>query len=171
MKVRTSQRTLLGWVRERREAAVAPGEEVADRLCRHQSFGQEHAQHLGLEEALDVLGVKGRQGLKRSVRCPAAIAQEDMELGVEVEELPRRLEEPHGAGGDGLAVKGRQEVVPESVPSAARELSQELSVIAQEDPQPLGEGEDDLAVGDLLEQLMLSPVCPEKLPLLVAAGA
>ncbi len=55
---------------------VAPGEEVADRLLSDQAFGQEHAQHLGLEEALDVLGVKGRQRLKRSVRCPAAIGQE-----------------------------------------------------------------------------------------------
>ena len=47
----------------------------------------------------------------------------------------------------------------------------ELAVVAEEDPQQLGDGEDHLAVGDVFEELLLGPVGPQKLPLLMAAGA
>ncbi len=63
------------------------------------------------------------------------------------------------------------EVELEGSPGAAGQLSQELAIVAEEDPQPLGDREDDLAVGNVFEQLLLGPVRPQKLALLVAARA
>ena len=81
-----------------REAAVAPGQEIADSLLRDQALVDQHPEHLGPEEPLDMLAVERRQGLKRALRCPTAIGQEDMDVGVEVEELAGGLEEADGAG-------------------------------------------------------------------------
>jgi hypothetical protein len=65
----------------------------------------------------------------------------------------------------------RLEIELEGSPDAGCQLSQELAIVAEEDPQPPGDREDHLAVGDILEQLTLGPVDPQKLPLLMAARA
>ena len=54
-------------------------------------------------------------------------------------------------------------------PGAARQLSWEQPVVAEEHSQPLGDGEDDLSVGDVLEHISLGPVRPQELALLLAA--
>ena len=51
------------------------------------------------------------------------------------------------------------------------QLAQKLPVVAEEHSQPLGDREDHLAVGNILEQLLVGPVRPQKLALLVAAWA
>jgi hypothetical protein len=56
-------------------------------------------------------------------------------------------------------------------PSATRQLPKEFPVVAEEDPQPLGNGEDHLAVRNIVEQLLLGPLRPQKLAFLVAARA
>ncbi len=70
-----------------REAAVAPGQEVVHDRLGDQLLVQQHPQHLGLVEAVDVPVVAGRQRVERPVRSPAAVDQQDMDVGVDVQEL------------------------------------------------------------------------------------
>ena len=49
-----------------------------------------------------------------------------VDMGVEVEQLPGRLQEPHGAGGHASAVKVRLEVELQGPLGAAGVLSEEL---------------------------------------------
>jgi hypothetical protein len=44
--------------------------------------------------------------------------------------------------------------------SAAAELAQQPAVVLEEDPQHPGDGEDDLAVGDIEEQIFPHPLAP-----------
>ena len=101
----------------------------------------------------------------------ATVRHQHVDMWVEVEQLARRLHESHGSRGDVGAVEVGREIELQGSPGTAGQLSQELAVVAKEDPQPLGDGEDHLAVGDVLEQLLLGPVRPQKLALLVAARA
>jgi len=55
-------------------------------------------------------------------------------MRVEVEQLPRGLHEPHGSRGNAGAVEVGREVELEGSPGTAGELSQELAVIAEEEP-------------------------------------
>ena len=79
--------------------------------------------------------------------------------------------DPHGARSDLLVGEGHPEVEIESSPGTDGEVSHQLAVIAKEDPQSLGDGEDDLAVGGVFEELLLGPGRPQQLPLLMAAWA
>jgi hypothetical protein len=50
-----------------REAAVAPGEEIANRLLSDEALVHEHAQDLGLEETLEVTRVEAWQVAEASI--------------------------------------------------------------------------------------------------------
>jgi len=90
-------------------------------------------------------------------------------MWMKVEKVARGLDEPDGSRGDGRAIEIVIEVEFEGSPGTTGELAQKLPVVAEEDPQALGHREDHLAVGNILEQLLVGPVRPQELALLVAA--
>jgi hypothetical protein len=72
-----------------REAAVAPGEEIAHGLLSDEALVHEHAQDLGLEEAFEVAGVEAWQVAEAPIGAEAAIGRKDVDMGME--ELPLTL--------------------------------------------------------------------------------
>ena len=76
---------------------MVPGEEIVDDCLGDQLLAEQHPQHLGAEEPLDVLGVEPSQGSEGAVWREAAVGDEHVDVGVEVEQLPGRLQEPCGA--------------------------------------------------------------------------
>jgi hypothetical protein len=75
--------------------------------------------------------------------------------------------DPHRSGDQVAALEVRVEVELESAPGAVGQVTKKLAVIAAEDSQPLGDGEDHLPVRDVFEQLLLGPPRPEELTLLM----
>ena len=96
---------------------------------------------------------------------------EHVDMRMEVEQLSRGLQEPGPARSHIGAVKVAVEVELQRPPGTSGQLSQELAVVAEEDSEPLRDGEDHLAMGDVFEQLLLGPSRPQQLTLLVAARA
>ena len=120
-----------------REPAVAPGQEVVDDPLGDQLLPEEHPQHLGPKEPLDVLGVEGGEWPEGALRCEAAVRHQHADMRVEVEQLPRGLHEPHRARSHVGAVEVGCKVELQSPPGAAGQFSDKLTVVAEEDPQPL----------------------------------
>ncbi len=150
---------------------MAPGEEIAHGFLGDEALVHEHPQHLGSEEAFEVAGVEAWQVMEAPVRAEAAIGGEEVDVWVKVEQLARGLEETHGAGSYVSAIDEHFEVELESSPGAGGELAQKLAVVAEEEAEPLGDGEDHLTVGDVFEQLLLGPGRPQQLPLLMTDWA
>jgi hypothetical protein len=72
-----------------REAAVAPGEEIAHGFLGDETLIHEHPQDLGLEEAFEVAGVEAWQVAEAPIGAEAAIGRKDVDMGME--ELPLTL--------------------------------------------------------------------------------
>jgi len=105
-------------------------------------------------------------GRDEAERSPVGLEHVDMRM--RIEQLSCGLDEPDGSRGDVGAIEVGAKVELQGSPGTAGEFAQELSVVTEEDPQPLGDGEDHLAVGDVFEQFALGPVRPRKLALLMA---
>lgn len=64
-----------------------------------------------------------------------------------------------------VATEASHKVELQGRPGTSRQLSQQAAVEAEEGPEPLREGEDDLSTGDLLEQLSTRSLGPLQLAL------
>jgi len=91
-----------------------------------------------------------------------------MEVGVPVEERAERLDGGDDSG-DGVALsEGRAQELTERLVGDAGEHPEEMAVVEEPGAEPLGQGEDVLAVGNVDEDL-LEPVAPDEEPLGVTA--
>jgi hypothetical protein len=93
-----------------------------------------------------------------------------MEVGVEIDPVPESLDDGNDAGrkrapGHNLEISGQG---PEG---AAAEIPQEPALELEEDPQHLGDGEDDLAMRDIQEKRLPHPLSPFLQPLGMTRGA
>jgi hypothetical protein len=104
---------------------------------------------------------------ERSVATPGFRRRVRMEVNETAEGL-------HGGDNtrdaDGLAHGGAQEVL-ECVRGDAAEESEELAVMKKEWPEPLGHGDDELAMGNRVQKFVLEPFTPERQALGVAGRA
>ena len=91
-----------------------------------------------------------------------------MDMGVEIEHFACGGDEPDDPCYDIVAVKVDLKIQPEGSPSTPGQLAQQFSIVAEEDSQALGEGENDLPVRDIFEQLLSGPMGPQELTLFVA---
>ncbi len=91
-----------------------------------------------------------------------------MDVGVEIEHFACGGDEADGARYDIVAVKVDLKIQLEGSPSTPGQLAQEFSIVAEEDSQALGEGENDLPMRDIFEQLLSGPMGPQELTFLVA---
>jgi len=108
-----------------------------------------------------VAGVEAWQVAEAPLGAKVAIGRENMDMGVEVEQLADGLEETHSAGCHLSAVEGHLEVEPEGSPGTSGELTQRQAVVAEEEAQALGDSKYDLPVGDILDELFLGPDLPQ----------
>ena len=91
-----------------------------------------------------------------------------MYMGIEIKQFADGGDEPDSPGYDVVAVKVDLKIQPEGSPSTPSQLAQEFTIVTEEDFQPLGEGENDLAVRDIFEQLLSGPMGPQELTFFVA---
>ena len=59
-----------------------------------------------------------------------------------------------------ITVKVDLEIQAKGTPGASSQLTQQFSVAAEEDSQPLGQGENHLPVRHIFEQLLAGPMSP-----------
>ncbi len=81
-------------------------------------------------------------------------------MGVQIENFASCGDEPDGPRYDIVAVEIDVEIQPDGPPSATSQLAQQISVVAEEDSQPLGQGENHLPVRHIFEQLLAGPMSP-----------
>jgi len=97
----------------------------------------------------------------------SALKDEGVEVRVEPERVPEGLIGDDGSGGDGLASRGGVEL-RDQVEDQPCKLGEQALVMAKEDPQGLGQGEDKLAVGEGKEQLLIEVLGEQECPFLAA---
>ena len=91
-------------------------------------------------------------------------------MGVKINFLSERLNDGHHAGAKLCAGCG-QEVFDEGLSSRLTKIPEELALILKEYPQHLGDGEDNLSVGNIQEKFLPHPLTPFLPPLRMAGGA
>ena len=85
--------------------------------------------------------------------------------GCPVDEAAEGLDGGDDAGDDVGLAEGRAQEVAQGAVGDAAENAEELAVLEEEGPQALGDGEDELAVGEGVEEHVLEPVGPDLEPL------
>jgi len=78
------------------EAGVFPREELVDQLPADLLFFEQHLKDLVAEEVLQFLYVYFRKDVKPPVRHEAAVGDEAMEVGMEVDQITEALDRDHG---------------------------------------------------------------------------
>ena len=145
-----------------REAAVPPAQHVSDNDFGDLAACHEQPQDLSVEKLLDLDGVEGQKVPEGADRQPAAIGQQDVEVRMPAQKLAGSLKEADRARDDLLAVESSRIVELEGPPGAAGRLTEAPAVEAEEDPQPLGDCEDDLPVRHLGEERAGHLLCAQR---------
>jgi hypothetical protein len=91
--------------------------------------------------------------------------EQDVPVGMEAAKRSRTLEDQDGCGVHGLASGLCGEVAHQRVDEAA-DLSVKLLVVAKECTEHLGNGEDELAVGQPKQELLVHVLAQQEGPLL-----
>ena len=140
-------------------------------MCfRNQVLAQEHAQQLGAEETLDEADIEIRKSIEGAVGGENAAGDQQMDVGVKVQQLNGRLDELHRTRHRRVVIEAGEYPESEGAPSAAGEIPHEGAVVAEVDPQALGDGEDHLAMGNVLQDMLGSPLSPQEFALGMAGG-
>ncbi|MFO7733235.1 MAG: hypothetical protein R6X21_06250 [Candidatus Aminicenantes bacterium] len=108
--------------------------------------------------------------MKYYVRVLAALGHKEMEMAMEVDPVAKCLDSRDNPGHE-LAPRDSLEITDQGAKSAAAEWTQELPVVLEEEPEHPGDGEDNLAVGDIQKESLPHPLGPFLPPLRMARRA
>jgi hypothetical protein len=153
-----------------REAGMSPGEKPLDELGRGGVPIEKPGEDSFAEEGHEECGVPARQGEEAAVRREAAGSDEQVKMGVPLQEVSRRGKRDDEAGAEVLSGRAADELDGGLGPRPG-ELGQEVTPTAKQWPQQTRDGEHHVAVGDGSEELLAQPFGPEELLLLLAGGA
>jgi len=129
------------------EAGVSPGEELVDQFSADLIFPEQHLKDLVAEEVFQFPYVYFRKDVKPPVRHKAAVGDEAMEVGVEVDQITEGLDRDDGSGYAFRPVQGRAEKLFEALIGALAELSQEFPIESKIGPQHFGNRKHILPMG------------------------
>ena len=153
------------------EARVGPVEHGVDGVVGEELAaceGAEQGAAKGLGQDVVLMEAEVQEG---AVGPEEAVGDQEVEMRMPVSERAKGLDGTDDAGDAiGLAQRRAQEVAQRAVRDTAQE-SEEPAVVEEEGPQSLGDGEDELAVWDGVEEFVLEPVGPDLEALGVTAGA
>jgi len=99
----------------------------------------------------------------------ASLQEQAVQMGIPSRKSSCRLQYPDCGGADGLAGGRRCEVVYQAVDEAA-DLAVKSAVVAEEDPQDLGQGEDELPVRQPQQELLVHVLAQKQGTLLRTGG-
>ncbi len=117
------------------EAGVFPGEELLDQFPADLLFPEQHLKDLVAEDVFQFLYVYFWKDVKPPVRHEAAVGDEAMEVGMEVDQITEGLDRDHGARYAHRPVQGRAEKLFQTLIGALAELAQEFSIESKIGPQ------------------------------------
>jgi len=153
------------------EAGVFPREQVGELLGADEpgfAEGVEKAMAKELDGGSKVLGGHAVEG---SVGSEKAIGGEDMQVGMEDQVVAEGVD---GGNGTELAVgeiEAEAKVVAQAFGSGVEEVGEELAAFAEDTPQDLRDGEDELPVRNFVTDGSGNPVAGGADAALVAGGA
>ena len=99
------------------------------------------------EKAFQLLYVYFRQDVKPAVGHKAAVGDQPVQVGVEIDQIAEGLDRDHHPGHGFFSIKGRLEELLERLIGALAELPQKLSIKPEIGPEHLGESKNVLPVG------------------------
>jgi hypothetical protein len=141
------------------EAGVRPGENPLRPVRAQQLLSDEHRQDLPGEELRQprVVDPRDRLEIARCVHPP--FGHQEVEVRVEIDPVPKSLDGGDGAR-DELFPRHGLEILRQGVDRRAAKIAQEPTLVLEEYSQHLGDGEDDLAVGDIQKERLPHPFAP-----------
>ena len=148
-------------------------------LPAQQGLGERLGDEVELQEQADgapaqALGHASRVVNGQVVELPGGVESTLQDKGVEMRVEPQRVAEGlvgHDGGGcDRLASRGGVELC-DQVEYQPCKVGEEALVMAQKNPQGFGQREDELAVGEGKEQLLIEVLREQQSPLLTARRA
>jgi len=95
-----------------------------------------------------------------------ALGHQEMEVGVKIDPVAKCLNGGDDPGHE-FAPRDSLKITIQGAESQAAELPQQPAVVAEEDAEHLGDGEDDLAVRDIQKECLPHPLSPFLEPLRV----
>ncbi len=136
------------------EPGMSPAQEVlGKRLCDEAQL-QEEADGALAQALGEAGGIVDGEVVELPGGVESALKDEGVEVRVEPKRVPKGLIGDDGGGGNGLACCGTVEL-RDQVEDQPCKLGEEALVMSKEDPQGLGQSEDELAVGEGKEQLLI----------------
>jgi len=153
------------------EAAVPPGAHVLDEGGLNAAGVQQQLEDLVLPEATERFIVDGRQGNEAAIGCEGAVGHQAVKMRMEVNELAEGLNGDDGAGDHIVAAEGGAVNFKHGLPGEDRQALEQRAVIAEEDAQALGHGKDELAMRDVIADVVGDMQAQEDGPLLMARRA
>ena len=141
------------------EAGVRPGKNPLRPLGTQQLPADEKRQDLAGEDLGQARVVDPGDPMEDTRLVHPTLRHQKMEVDVKIDPVAEGLEDGDDSGLE--RVPGRHlEVSAQGLEGASAEIAQQAAVELEEDPQPLGDGEDDLAVRHVPEQRLPHPLPP-----------
>ena len=130
------------------EARVRPAEHLRDERRTDLAALQQQIEDLFLPELLEGLVVEWGNRNERAVGCERAVGHERMEVRMPMDQLAEGVDGPDHARRRVPAVQDGAVDLQHRLPGEARQFTEKSAVEAEEDPQPPGDREHKLPVGD-----------------------
>jgi len=146
------------------EAGVWPGENALGPLRVQKLLTGKHRQHLAGEDLRQPRVVDPRNLVKDTRLVRPALGHQVMEMGVEINPVPKGLDSRDDAGRK-RALSQEFEVSGQGPEGTAAEVPQQPALELEEDSQHLGDGEDDLAMRNIQKERLPHPLAPLLNPL------
>jgi hypothetical protein len=151
----------------RGEARMRPGDELAREVLRDRVVLDEAGEQALTEQLHHRFRVPVLEGVKGAVGGESPIGQEKVSVGMPLDEVP--------GGGDGdddtgpaVWAESCPDVLGGGLGGALGEVEEELPALPEDPPQEAGHGEDEVAMRNGREHLLLEPLRPKELTLLLA---
>ena len=146
---------------------MRPGHELVREVLRDRVVLDETGEQALTEQLHHRFRVPVLEGVKGAVVGESPIGEEKVSVGMPVDQLPGG-----GDGGDdtGPAVWAEScpDVLGDGLGGALGEVEEEFPALAEDPPQEAGHAEDEVAMGNGREHLLLQPLRPKELALLLA---
>ncbi len=146
---------------------MTPRHDELNNLLRDLPFPQKDPEHFVLKDLFQGLRVQRRGHLERSASIESAIGAEYVAMGVEIQEIPKGLDRYDSPGSCLLFWNGDLKKSLQRFPCTVTKLREESAVIQEVAPEDLGYAEDEVAMGNGLENLLAEPLPEFHDPLLV----
>ena len=152
------------------EAAMVPLAHLFRFLGGELALFREELEHADAKQFGDLFPIPSMQGVEGMRADEGAVGNEDVQMGVEVQVVAEGLYGDDHAWLAGGRSESHADDVAETQPGRLAETGEKLPIELECFSEPLGEGDDDLPVGDLLGDFMADEFAELLDPLLVAGG-